>query len=140
MLVGAYKSNTVSSGGAYRTIAEKSQHPGYNDNTSANDFLLLRLNKAVTSVAPVQLLINENGSIPRTNDALTVIGLGAITQGGNGPIDKILREVVVQAISTSQCNAQYGSGSIKNSMFCACKESNVDVFLQTKSMLCSNAR
>jgi hypothetical protein len=124
MLVGAYKSDTASSGGVYRNIVEKVQHPLYGNNNNiqdSNDFLLIKLNQPVTSVFPVQLSINEDGSKPATGNGLTVVGLGSTTEGGNGPNNGILREVVVQAISTSQCQAQYGSGSIDGTMFCACK-------------------
>jgi hypothetical protein len=136
MLVGAYRSDTASSGGVYRTIVEKTQHPNFGSNTFANDFLLIRLDRPVTTVGNVKLRINKNRNQPATSKALTVIGLGAITEGGNGPNDKILRKVEVRVISTKRCKAQYGSRQIKSSMFCACKEAVLTTTCFMKQKVC----
>jgi hypothetical protein len=135
MLVGAYKSNTASSGGVYRTIAEKREHPRYKSSTNENDLLLIRLDQPVKSVQPVKLSFNTNNKLPADGKALTVIGLGTTKEGGKEPSNKILRKVVVNAMSTSKCNARY-YGMVKSSMLCAGKEtilSMTKAFRQTKS-------
>jgi secreted trypsin-like serine protease len=75
LVVGAYKVNNPDASSAQtRRIAEKVVHPDYNSDNDRWDFMLLRLDSPVTTLAPVQ--INSNKDVPGVNEDLTVIGVG----------------------------------------------------------------
>jgi hypothetical protein len=89
-------------------------HPNYNDDTLVNDFLLLKLSKAVNIPGSnVVLSSNDQFSNPAGGDDHTVLGLGVTSEGESAA--SILRDVEVQAIDTNICNrpAAYG-GDVTN--------------------------
>jgi secreted trypsin-like serine protease len=92
-------------------------HPNYQSSTTANDYLLLKLQSPVdtTQYPPIQL--NNNNAIPQVNQMLTVIGYGATSEGGSG--SNTLLKVNVPANSHQQCNKQYGGSIVESVMFCA---------------------
>mmetsp|Transcript_15674 Transcript_15674/g.17508 ORF Transcript_15674/g.17508 Transcript_15674/m.17508 type:complete len:504 (-) Transcript_15674:175-1686(-) len=101
-----------------RNIAQRSMHPDYNDETVANDFLLLKLDTPITTINPIP--ISSQGSSPADQDRLKVIGLGVTSAGGFTQPD-FVREVEVTAISDSSCDNKYEEyGGIDPAvMFCA---------------------
>jgi hypothetical protein len=120
LVVGAYKVNNPDASSAQiRAIAEKVEHPDYNSGNDRWDFMLLRLDSPVTTLAPVQ--INSNKDVPGVNEGLTVIGVGATSEGGGS--SNTLLEVVVKYVPTSECNlnSAYGGQVHDPSMFCAGK-------------------
>ena len=120
-LVGAYERQDDKNNGEFISIQAQAIHPNYDDGTVDNDFMLLRLSKSSPNT-PVP--INSNGNNPDTNsggDTLTVIGVGATSQGGNSA--NTLQEVDVVSVSQSQClsaySPLYGPNAITDNMFCA---------------------
>lgn len=98
-------SHLMSSGGVTRTVASQCSHPQYNDATTDNDYLILKLSQAVdTSKYPV-VKLNNDASQPQDDEMLTVIGFGATSEGGSG--SSRLQKVQVPANPHSVCAAQY---------------------------------
>jgi hypothetical protein len=134
LVVGAYNVNNPDASSAQtRRVAEKVVHPNYNSGTMKWDFMLLRLDSPVTTLAPVQ--INNDKDVPGVNEGLTVIGVGATSEGGNG--SNTLLEVVVKYVPTSECNKNSAyNGEIHDpSMFCAGKRVIILVSLFTDKMM-----
>ena len=120
LVVGAYNVNNPDVSSAQtRAIAEKVEHPDYDPGNQRWDFMLLRLDSPVTTLAPVQ--INSNEDVPGVNEGLAVIGVGATSEGGGS--SSTLLEVVVEYVPTSECNlnSAYGGQVHDPSMFCAGK-------------------
>jgi secreted trypsin-like serine protease len=120
LVVGAYKVNNPGASSAQtRGIAEKIEHPDYSSDNDRWDFMLLRLDSPVTTLAPVR--INSNKDVPGFNEDLTVIGVGTTSEGGSG--SNTLQEVVVKYVPTSECNenSAYDGQVHDPSMFCAGK-------------------
>jgi trypsin len=115
-LVGAYERQKPTNGAVWATIQAEAVHPQYDDQTTQNDFLLLRLSQSV-DISNI-LSLNFDGNVPAAGEDLTVIGVGTTSQGSSQA--NKLRDVVVDAIATSQCNNNYG-GQITDEMFCAGK-------------------
>jgi secreted trypsin-like serine protease len=119
VMVGGYERGEITDGAVSRTVAETRFHPNYNGNTEENDFMLLRLESPVTMSSNVELALNDDFGIPQNNQYLTVLGLGSLEEGGDSP--NFLRDVVVQAVDTNECNvgSVYGGDVNGDSMFCA---------------------
>ena len=83
--------------------------------------MVLKLASPVNQANPVNLSLNTQYSIPSSGQDLTVIGLGVTTPNPNGPLTDILRDVVVQAVDTEQCNSRnsYNGDVVDEVMFCA---------------------
>ncbi len=100
-----------------RTISEQLNHPNYDDSTTQNDFMLLRLAQDAPANAVVTL--SNDPSDIAAGTPLTVLGLG--TTGSQDPTQ--LMDVEVLAIADAQCQEAYGlmediSVDLAN-MFCA---------------------
>lgn len=117
VIVGAYRSGSTNNGAVRVSVSNEAKHPNYNDNTVENDFLLLKLSEPVTMNTNVVLSLNDQYATPADGEDLTVLGLGATSEGGSSP--SILRDVVVQAIDTNECNQAYNGDVDDTSMFCA---------------------
>jgi len=89
-------------------------HPAYNRLTTNNDVALWELASPILTVPTVAL--DTDGSFSRDGVVSTVVGWGAIREGGRG--SDVLLEVDVPIISNTKCNTQYG-GDITASMICA---------------------
>ena len=121
VIVGGYRRGSDSTNGAAtRTVAETRPHPDYNDGNLHNDFMLLRLETPVTMDQSVMLLINEKSGDPSSGQDLTVLGLGLEDENAN-ELASVLRDVVVQAVDTDECNEAYGGSVEDDIMFCAGK-------------------
>jgi hypothetical protein len=121
VIVGAYKAGKTTNGAESRTVNAYKKHPQYNSNTEGNDFALLRLSSPVNFATSVELFINDQYSVPEEDggDDLTVLGLGITSENGSSP--NKLRDVVVQAVNTDDCNAgsAYAGDVDDDVMFCA---------------------
>ena len=118
-LVGAYDTYDDSRYGEFVSISDEVIHPNYDDWTVNNDFMLLKLAKSVST--PV-VGLNKDPNNPNTSQGgtmLTVIGVGATSEGGYG--SDVLLKVDVPSVSDNTC-AELGIG-ITDSMFCAGKQS-----------------
>lgn len=109
-------SDFVNRGGVTRGVSRKVGHPNYNDFTTDYDYMILKLNAPVdiSEYPPIQL--NDDGSQPVINEPLTVIGYGALSEGG--PSSDRLQKVQVPANSNQQCSNQY-SGITESIHLCA---------------------
>lgn len=105
--------------GTIYNIEKRVKHPGYDRPTVNNDFMLMKLESAVTESSIVPIDLNFNGAVPANNDPLKVIGFGKLEAGGSSADE--LQEVVVQYVPTDECNAdgKYGGDIIDETMFCA---------------------
>jgi len=107
-------SSQASEGAVQRTITRITVHPNYNRLTLNNDVALWQLSSPITNVDIVP--IDSNGDYDSVGVTSTVVGWGAIREGG--PSSNVLREVDVPIISNTVCNQQYG-GDITDAMICA---------------------
>jgi trypsin len=110
------KSNTQG-GAEYIDVAQKVQHPSYNSNSEAYDFMLVKLDNSVTNPNLTPIAVNSVGSNPANNDILTVIGFGATSEGGNQA--NKLKKVNVNYIDSATCNNLYDGDIIDSVMLCA---------------------
>ena len=133
VLVGAYVDNDATQGAVYRNVAQRAEHPSFDSNTRQNDFLLLKLDQPVAIAATPRLVLNSNSENPIAGEALTVIGLGVISENGPNPPGNILRQVVVNAVASTTCNAPSAfEGEVDPvTMICACKCSWGELFRQS---------
>jgi len=95
-------------------VAEEVPHPSYNGQTLDNDFMMIRLQ--TSSSHPTVSL--HNGPV-NTDEDLIVMGWGTTSSGGS--LSNKLMEVEVDALSNTECNNKYGSGSITDNMICAAR-------------------
>lgn len=98
--VGAYYTNRAVTGEVAVPVTSQNPHPQYNAGSEAYDFMLLKLQDPVTTIAPVEL--NTDSSNPSSGQTLTVIGFGTTSEGGSASVT--LQEVDVNFIPTDQCN------------------------------------
>jgi trypsin len=121
VLVGAFEAGETSNGAVYREVSQYKKHPNYNDNTSQDDFALLKLQSPVTLSTTLELSINDSMGSPANGQDLTVLGLGLTKEGNDNSAANKLRDVEVQAIDTADCNAgsAYDGEVFDDSMFCA---------------------
>ena len=117
VIVGAYKSGSTANGAVRVATTKAVAHPKYNKNTDEWDFMLLKLASPVNNREVV--LLNFDAAKPTNGQALTVIGVGELSEGGSTA--STLQEVVVNSIPTSECNkaAMYNGDIYDQSMFCA---------------------
>jgi V8-like Glu-specific endopeptidase len=102
-------------------VADIIRHPGYDNQTLANDLALLRLERAATAGTPVTLATAADAGLFEAGDPATVIGWG-FTQGnppGTPNYPDTLREVVVPIVSDTDCANAYGSDLILPDQICA---------------------
>eukprot|EP00546_Thalassionema_frauenfeldii_P018278 CAMPEP_0178895390 /NCGR_PEP_ID=MMETSP0786-20121207/561_1 /TAXON_ID=186022 /ORGANISM="Thalassionema frauenfeldii, Strain CCMP 1798" /LENGTH=344 /DNA_ID=CAMNT_0020565617 /DNA_START=127 /DNA_END=1161 /DNA_ORIENTATION=+ len=117
VIVGAYQRwwGQASGSAERRKITERRAHPQYSSYTLNNDFLVMKLDKPITTLEPVKL--NDKAEVPEEEAALTVIGFGSVFQGGWGP--RLLQEVDVLHVPHDQCNAEYDGDIYEDVMLCA---------------------
>jgi len=113
MYIGA---NSINGNDASETIRASSElvHPLYNDNTIQYDFLLVKL--AEISSAP-NVPWNTASSEPQDDQAVTVIGFGATSEGGN--VSDELLKVTVNIVDSATCRSTYGNDLFEDVMLCA---------------------
>jgi trypsin len=124
VIVGAYRAGSTDNNAIRVAVSDEAMHPNYIDATVENDLMLLRLAKPVIIPNPknVVLSLNEQFSTPVTGEDLTVLGLGSTSKDEDeSSFPSKLRDVVVQAVSTSTCNSpqSYNGDVIDRIMFCA---------------------
>ena len=120
VIVGGYQSGQVTGNAEQVNVLEEAIHPNYSSSTLANDIMLLRLEETVSmSYTNIKLSVNEDSFLPPNGQDLTVLGLGALSEGG--PQSGVLMDVTVPVVSTAECNdaSSYNGGVIDDVMFCA---------------------
>ncbi|XP_034750824.1 serine protease 33-like isoform X2 [Etheostoma cragini] len=106
--------------GVSRTVTTVIKHPNYNSITKDNDICLLKLSSPVTFtdfIVPVCLA--APGSTFFSGVSSWVTGWGDIGSGVSLPPPGNLMEVNVPIVGNSECNCNYGVGSITKNMICA---------------------
>jgi trypsin len=116
---GDYTGDSVFVGAVRYQVAKQVMHPAYDNNTEENDVMVLKLASPVTGSTSVELVLNDEYSIPANGNDLTVLGLGDLFE--DGPAPTTLMDVVVQAIDTDQCNSRdsYDGDVVDEVMLCA---------------------
>ena len=116
--IGAYNAGA----GLKRLVTSVGFHPGYNRETHENDLAILKLDAAVTTIAPVEL--NTNPDLPEIGFPLTVLGMGTV-DAVTKQVATILQQGTVWALEDKECNNAYGeaytSGTVESPspMLCA---------------------
>jgi len=83
-----------------------------------NDMAILELVSEVSNATPIKLITEEIFNQIKSGDEFTVMGWGALEEGGQSP--SILQEVKVPYITHEQCNAtDWYNGDITQQMICA---------------------
>lgn len=114
---GNFLGETVNIGDVSVEVIEQRIHPNHNEYTVENDFSLYRLKFPVDiSTSGVTLMLNTDASTPSPGQDLTTLGFGLTSPGGRP--SSTLRDVVIPAVSTSECSDAYGF-EIPNTMLCA---------------------
>ena len=113
----AFIGGTTYTGGERRVVDlwSATPHPNYRSFSSKNDLMLYKLTSPVTNIEPVQL--NEDPTNPSGSEALTVMGFGTTSEGGDS--SNTLLKVDVNYVSHATCNIAYGGGVDRETMFCA---------------------
>lgn len=103
-----------------RQVEQMAIHPDYRKNgIYYNDVMLLKLNRPVYDVPFVEL--NLDVDRPSVNEEVTVMGLGALVEGGGYP--DTLMAVKVGVVDFDECYASYASANLgplkRDTMVCA---------------------
>jgi len=117
--IGQYRKFGSMGQGLQRNIVQRIPHPKYSDSDVNYDYMVMKLNEAVTDdYTPIQL--NGNGAVPMDEQILSVIGFGALNQQSQSTPAR-LQQVDVNYFSSSTCNGLSGyQGDVKDdTMFCA---------------------
>jgi secreted trypsin-like serine protease len=114
--VGAYQIDNADREGDVVDIKRVIPHPGFVDNgSSRNDILLLHLSNVVTDITPFDY--NTDPDFPGVmEEPLTIVGFGTTTEGG--AVSQKLRMVDVYEFSHKDCVATYPD-ALKNISLCA---------------------
>jgi trypsin len=100
--------------GHFRMVAKEIKHPLYDDFTTANDLMLLKLYRPV-SVQPVAW--ERSVTAPKAGETLTVMGFGSTSEEGD--TSSVLQQVDVLAVDDAKCSSQYDGDVDLDVMFCA---------------------
>jgi hypothetical protein len=115
--VGAFVRGTSTEGAVRRTIARAIPHPNYQEATVLNDFMVVQLSDAVSTIAPI--VLNADPAVPAAQEDVTVMGFGLLENGGS--VTSLLNEVDLQALRHDNCRSAYlGIANIdEDVMLCA---------------------
>lgn len=101
----------------------KRKRPDFDINTFSNDFLLIKLEKPVARDTIPLVKLNIDPTIPRSNQDLRVIGLGALSEGEGARFPDKLQEVILTQVDINECAGAYANVGInfvmESIMFCA---------------------
>ncbi len=111
-------SKNMNSGGTIINAAQLVIYPSWNYDTDQNDVALIRLASAAPAGVPFQPIIGQGGVVS-AGTAVTATGWGDTLEGGNPPLDGLLRQVTVSLYSTTGCTNAYGPYFYSSSMVCA---------------------
>ena len=115
-------SNNKSFGKAYSIrYWDKIPHPKFDPLTAAYDLMLIKLPAWNAEAATIK--INQNPSVPKTNDQVVVLGWG-VTQARDGnSLSEILQRAPLFSVSNERCENMYTQiytpPVVRDSMLCA---------------------
>ncbi len=95
-------------------------HPKYNDRTTNNDFMVLKLSRKTTAGTPVK--INSSSSSPQDQQKVVVMGFGVTNESTQQTSNKLM-EVTVKVVSDADCRKAYGNEVTASTMICAASRS-----------------
>jgi len=101
------------SGAQDRFCQEWIAHPDYDASATNYDFALCKLDKPVTiDESKVRVEINDQNSVPNTEDDLVVMGLGALAQGSSSReyVHDVIVPTISPTISDNNCKKYFGYG------------------------------
>lgn len=101
-------------------MAKEFIHPKYNERTTNNDFMVLKLSRETTAGAPLK--INSSRSSPQDNQNVVVMGFGVTNENTQQTSNKLM-EVTVKVVSDSDCSQAYGNEFTASTMICAASPS-----------------
>ena len=117
VIVGAYAKSVPMVNSEVRNIAQRFVHPDYNVDSWDYDVMLLKIDKAVTTIPKVRL--NTDDAVPSVHSTVTPLGLGRMAEV-DGEFPMFLQEVNVRVIDSQTCNSKpMYEGWIQDSMICA---------------------
>ncbi|MDQ3912828.1 MAG: serine protease [Actinomycetota bacterium] len=116
--------------GQKRSVTNIFIHPNYNSRTNARDAAVLKLRRAVSGIAPIELATKDQNYLERAGRYATVAGWGnTIKQPANGcliPCDSNypdrMREARVPLVSDADAKDVYGQSYISKLMVAAGRE------------------
>jgi secreted trypsin-like serine protease len=121
--VAVSRTNLDSTQGQRRAVVSIHMHPDYDPNLLSPDVALLELATPVTGVAPIRLANAGDNGFEASGSPLTVIGWGNTdTRSNHANFPDALREVVVPAVSDSDCLHVYKRYLVADTMLCAGKK------------------
>jgi hypothetical protein len=97
--IGVHNLNDPNDSGVVRMVVKEIKHPQFDEYTIANDIMLLKLDRPVADVPPVEW--ERSTTAPTAGETLTVMGFGTVSEQGG--VSLILRQVDVQAIDDNTC-------------------------------------
>ena len=114
MFIGGNLISGVDARETIRAVSER-RHPAYNEDTTENDFMLVKLQQR--STAP-SIPWNTDRVVPATGQATVVIGFGTTSENGN--ISAQLKETSLNIVDFGTCSAIYDN-LVDQTMICAYK-------------------
>ena len=113
--------------GTLRNKIKEIPHPQYKENTTDNDFMIVKLNRMVRRAKI--LTINKQENLPAVGDPVTVVGWGDTKRNPNvSVLSDILLEVELNSMDNDTCEKSKGriqgqvasyQGAITENMLCA---------------------
>ncbi len=99
--------------GYYVKAADLIVHPQYNSSTQNNDVMIIALGKKLSKPKTASIVASGSSDYQSTGYPLTTAGWGSTVQYDAGEsvppnYPRIMREVVVNVVSDSQCESEYG--------------------------------
>ena len=117
-IIGRHKHND--NDGDKVRVSKEFIHPKYNEQTTNNDFMVLKLSRETKAGTPVK--INSSRSTPQDNQNVVVMGFGVTNENTQQTSNKLM-EVTVKVVSDSECRQKYGNEVIASTMICAASPS-----------------
>jgi len=109
---------THASGGVIYQISRTIVHENYNSGTIDSDIALLYPASAIALGQQAQVIaLVAQGQDPQAGEVNIVSGWGTTSESGS--LSATLKTVNIPTVSREQCNTQYGSGRITQTMYCA---------------------
>lgn len=106
ILVNGYHDNRyVNPDQRVRDVIQMKVHPNYTASNYYNDLMLLKLNEPVDTKDFPLVEINRYSDLPNLDENVTVMGLGALYEGGGYP--DLLQSVEVDMIDPQFCSSAY---------------------------------
>ncbi len=117
-IIGRHKHNDRD--GDEVSVAKEFIHPRYNDRTTNNDFMVLKLSRKTTAGTSVK--INSSRSSPQDGQEVVVMGFGVTNENTQQTSNKLM-EVTVDVVSDADCRKAYGNEVTASTMICAASRS-----------------